>query len=49
LSNAYEILKDEEKRQLYDRYGLEGMKEAQHGGMPGGFTSMFDAFFGGGA
>ena len=45
IANAYEILKDEEKRQLYDQYGLEGMKEAERGG---GFGSVFDMFTGGG-
>ena len=26
ISNAYEILKDSEQREAYDRYGLDGMK-----------------------
>ena len=47
INNAYEILKDEQKRQLYDQYGEEGMKEAEHGGM-GGMGGFFDQFFGGG-
>ena len=27
ISYAYEVLSDPDKRQLYDRYGLEGLKE----------------------
>lgn len=42
ISEAYEILSDEKKRQIYDRHG----KEAFQGGMPGGgqgFSSMDEA------
>jgi len=45
LSHAYEVLSDPEKKQLYDTYGEEGVKQ---GG--GGFsdpTSIFEQFFGG--
>ena len=31
LSNAYEVLTDEEKRQIYDRHGEEGLKQHQQG------------------
>lgn len=46
VSHAYEVLSDPEKRQLYDQYGEEGVKQ---GG--GGFSdpsSIFEQFFGGG-
>lgn len=56
ISNAYEVLSDEQKRGVYDRYGEAGLKGM--GGMggpgaggPGDFTNPFDlfeTFFGGG-
>ena len=39
ISNAYDILKDKEKRDLYDRFGEEGLK-----GMGGGGGNPFDIF-----
>lgn len=27
ISAAYDVLKDEQKKEVYDRYGLEGLKE----------------------
>jgi len=48
ISNAYEVLNDEEKRRIYDQYGEEGLKE----GGRSQFRSPFDIFssfgFGGG-
>jgi molecular chaperone DnaJ len=38
LAEAYEILSDQEKRSLYDRYGEVGLKGVRHGG----FTSAED-------
>jgi molecular chaperone DnaJ len=58
LSEAYEVLSDEKKRQIYDQYGAEALKGAGagFGGAPGGgFSSMEEALrtfmgaFGGGA
>jgi len=46
ISEAYEILSDEQKRQMYDKYGKDALKE-------GGFSAhsahdIFEQFFGGG-
>jgi DnaJ-class molecular chaperone len=53
ISEAYQVLSDEKKRQIYDTYGEEGLR--RDGGMGGGeghgFNSpedIFKMFFGGG-
>ncbi len=45
VSEAYEVLSDEKKRQIYDQYGKEALKGAgaAAGGHPGGFASMDEA------
>jgi len=60
ISEAYEILSDDNKRKIYDQYGAEGLKAGMGGGgmgggaHPGGFSSMEEALrtfmgaFGGG-
>lgn len=56
LAEAYEVLSDDNKRSLYDRYGHEGVKGATSGfdnvdfGAFAGFgiDDLIDAFFGGG-
>src|SRR3954468_23335542 len=51
LAEAHEILSDEEKRSIYDRYGHDGLSsrgyESGFQGF-GSFGDIFDAFFGGG-
>jgi DnaJ-class molecular chaperone len=46
ISVAYEVLSDEKKRSLYDKYGEDGLKEG--GFSAGDPSSLFEAFFGGG-
>ena len=35
IQGAYEVLSDKEKRELYDKYGEDGIKEGGGGGHPG--------------
>eukprot|EP00184_Porphyridium_aerugineum_P008634 CAMPEP_0184692572 /NCGR_PEP_ID=MMETSP0313-20130426/995_1 /TAXON_ID=2792 /ORGANISM="Porphyridium aerugineum, Strain SAG 1380-2" /LENGTH=415 /DNA_ID=CAMNT_0027150411 /DNA_START=179 /DNA_END=1426 /DNA_ORIENTATION=- len=47
ISHAFEILSDPEKKEIYDRFGEEGLKEgAGGGGMDA--NDIFEAMFGGG-
>jgi DnaJ-class molecular chaperone len=43
-NEAYEILTDEEKRQMYDRYGPEALNGGPQ--MHGGMEDILGAFFG---
>lgn len=43
ISEAYEVLSSDEKRQLYDRYGKEGVQAGASAAGPGGFSSMDEA------
>jgi molecular chaperone DnaJ len=42
-SEAYEVLRDQEKREIYDRYGIEGLKGTGFTGFRG-FEDIFSAF-----
>ncbi|KAK1743865.1 DnaJ C-terminal domain-containing protein [Skeletonema marinoi] len=53
IAYAYEVLTDEEKKNIYDRHGEEGLKQHEQrqgqGGGHGGFDDIFSHFgFGGG-
>ncbi len=46
LNHAYDILKDEQKRAAYDRFGHAGVNNAAGGGGGGGFGDMGDVDLG---
>jgi len=48
LNEAYQVLSDPERRQRYDLFGSAGLGADPAAGF-GGFSDIFDAFFGGGA
>lgn len=50
VSEAYEILSDDQKRSRYDQFGHAGVNQQAGGGSQGfgGFEDIFDTFFGSG-
>lgn len=44
LLSAYEVLSDSEKRNIYDRYGEEGLKQHAASGGRGGGMNFQDIF-----
>src|SRR5688500_2298708 len=47
ITVAYETLRDPERRQRYDRYGVEGLRAGATADDLGGLGDLFNAFFGG--
>lgn len=49
VAEAYEVLSDSQKRQVYDRFGHQGLNGGAGGGPEGfgGFGDIFDIFFNG--
>lgn len=50
MAQAYEVLSDPEKREIYDQYGEDALKEGMGGAGPSHNPfDIFESFFGGGS
>lgn len=50
VAQAYEVLSDPQKRERYDRFGVDGVSAGAGAGFGGGgINDIFEAFFGGGS
>ena len=47
MTRAYEILYDKDKREIYDKHGMDGIEKGAGAG--GGADDLFSMFMGGGA
>ena len=48
MTRAYEILFDKEKRDIYDKHGMDGIEKGMGGAGGGGMDDIFSMFAGGG-